>query len=193
MAANNEIGNIYPIAEIANLAQSYHIPFFCDASQAVGKIPIDFYQWGISLMAISAHKLYGPQGVGALVLKKGYPLEPICYGGGHQNGMRPSTLNVPGIVGLGEACRLRRLEMAEDEENIRKLRDKMQGLLLDKIAGLVINGEIEHRLAGNLHVSIPGIANSATIARIRSRVAISTGAACSSGVETPSHVLRALG
>ncbi|MEB3831912.1 aminotransferase class V-fold PLP-dependent enzyme [Phormidium sp. CCY1219] len=135
----------------------------------------------------------GSQGVGALVLKKGYPLKPICYGGGHQNGMRPGTLNVPGIVGLGEACRLRRLEMAEDEENIRKLRDKMHGLLLDKMAGLFINGDIEHRLAGNLHVSIPDIPNSATIARIRARVAISTGAACSSGIETPSHVLRALG
>ncbi|MCU0569974.1 MAG: cysteine desulfurase [Oculatellaceae cyanobacterium Prado106] len=110
MAANNEIGNIYPIEAIAQIAQSHTIPFLCDASQAVGKIPLQFQNWGITYLAISAHKLYGPKGSGALVLRKGHTLEPLLFGGGHQRGMRSGTLNVPGIVGLGEACRLRGLD-----------------------------------------------------------------------------------
>jgi len=193
MAANNEIGNIYPIGAIAQIAQGYSIPFLCDASQAVGKIPIHFEEWGITYLAISAHKLYGPKGCGALVVRKGHHLEPMIFGGGHQKGMRSGTLNVPGIVGLGEACRLRQLEMKEDEKAIASKRDRLQNLLLEKIPGLVINGDTTSRLAGNLHISIPDIPNSAVIARVRSQLAISTGSACSSGVETPSHVLRALG
>jgi cysteine desulfurase len=193
MAANNEVGNIYPIQEIGKIAQNYNIPFLCDASQAVGKIPIHFEEWGITYLAISAHKLYGPKGCGALVVRKGHHPEPIIFGGGHQKGMRSGTLDVPSIVGLGEACRLRQLEMKEDEKAIASKRDKLQSLLLDKIPGLVINGDTTSRLAGNLHISIPDIPNSAVIARVRSKLAISTGSACSSGVETPSHVLRALG
>lgn len=193
MAANNEIGNIYPILEIGKIAQSYHIPFLCDASQSVGKIPINFAASNITYLAISAHKLYGPKGSGALVVRKGTHLEPIIFGGGHQKGMRSGTLNVPGIVGLGEACELRQLEMAKDEAKIAHLRDRLQSLLQEKIPGLVINGDRVSRLAGNLHISIPGIPNHAIIARVRHQLAISTGAACSSGVETPSHVLTALG
>jgi cysteine desulfurase len=192
MAANNEVGNIYPIQEIGKIAQKYGIPFLCDASQAVGKIPIHFEEWGITYLAISAHKLYGPKGCGALVVRKGHHLEPIIFGGGHQKGMRSGTLDVPGIVGLGEACRLRQIEMEEDEKAIASKRDRLQTLLLDKIPGLVINGDTTSRLAGNLHISIPDIPNSAVIARVRSQLAISTGSACSSGVETPSHVLQAL-
>src|SRR4028118_969807 len=120
MAANNEIGNIYPIQAIAQIAQRHSIPFLCDASQAVGKIPIHFEEWGITYLAISAHKLYGPKGCGALVVRKGHHLEPIIFGGGHQTGMRSGTLDVPSIVGLGEACRLRQLEMKEDEKAIAK-------------------------------------------------------------------------
>lgn len=192
MAANNEIGNIYPIQEVGKIAQKYNIPFLCDASQAVGKIPINFEEWGITYLAISAHKLYGPKGSGALVVRKGYQLNPILFGGGHQKGLRSGTLNVPGIVGLGEACRLRLLEMEEDEWAIAYLRDKLQSLLLNNIPGLVINGDVSSRLSGNLHISIPDVPNSAIIARVRSKLAISTGAACSSGVETPSHVLQAM-
>lgn len=118
MAANNEIGNIYPVREIGAIAQKYEIPFLCDASQTVGKIPIDFEQWGITYLAISGHKFYAPKGVGALIVRKGHQLEPIIFGGGHQKGMRSGTLNVSGIVGLGEACRLRQLEMAENEKAI---------------------------------------------------------------------------
>jgi cysteine desulfurase len=192
MAANNEIGNIYPIEKIGQIAQKYNIPFLCDASQAAGKIPINFKDWGITYLAISAHKLYGPKGVGALIVRKGYQLEPIIFGGGHQKGMRSGTLNVPGIVGLGEACRLRQLEMDLDEKAIAIKRDRLQKLLQDLIPDLTVNGDVRSRLAGNLHISIPGIPNSAIIARIRHQLAISTGSACSSGVETPSHVLQAL-
>jgi cysteine desulfurase len=192
MAANNEIGNIYPIQEVGKIAQKYNIPFLCDASQAVGKIPMNFEEWGITYLAISAHKLYGPKGSGALVVRKGYQLNPILFGGGHQKGLRSGTLNVSGIVGLGEACRLRLLEMEEDEWAIAYLRDKLQSLLLNNIPGLLINGDVSSRLSGNLHISIPDVPNSAIIARVRSKLAISTGAACSSGVETPSHVLQAL-
>ncbi len=192
MAANNEIGNIYPIRAIGEIAQKYNIPFLCDASQAVGKIPIDFEQWGITYLAISGHKFYAPKGIGALVVRKGHQLEPIIFGGGHQKGMRSGTLNVPGIVGLGEACRLRQLEMAEDEQAIALLRDKLQNFLQEKIPNMVVNGDLSSRLGGNLHISIPEIPNSAIIARVRDRLAISTGSACSSGVAAPSHVLRAM-
>ncbi|NEP18320.1 MAG: cysteine desulfurase [Leptolyngbya sp. SIO4C1] len=193
MAANNEVGTIYPIEKISAIAQSYNVPFFCDATQAVGKIPIHFQDWGITLLALSAHKLYGPKGVGALVVRKGYPLEPLFYGGGQQRGLRPGTLNVPGIVGLGEACRLRQLEMADDEPAIAAKRDRLQAHLVKAIPGLVINGDTHNRLAGNLHISVPDVPNSAVIARVRHQLAISTGSACSSGVETPSHVLTAMG
>ncbi|WP_088893783.1 cysteine desulfurase family protein [Leptolyngbya ohadii] len=192
MAANNEIGNIYPIQAIGQIAQRHNIPFLCDGSQSVGKIPMQFEEWGITYLAISAHKLYGPKGVGALVVRRGYHLEPLMFGGGHQKGMRSGTLNVPGIVGLGEACRLRSLEMDDDEQAIATKRDQLQNMLSAKIPGLVINGDVEHRLAGNLHISIPGIPNSAVIARVRHQLAISTGSACSSGIEAPSHVLQAI-
>lgn len=192
MAANNEIGNIYPVQEIGKIAQKYGISFLCDASQAVGKIPLNFEQWGITYLAISGHKFYAPKGIGALIVRKGHHLEPIIFGGGHQKGLRSGTLNVLGIVGLGEACRLSKLEMAEDEKAIALLRNKLQNLLQEKIPNLVVNGDLTSRLAGNLHISIPGIPNSAIIARIRDQLAISTGSACSSGVTSPSHVLRAI-
>ncbi len=192
MAANNEVGTLYPIEKVAGIAQSHQVPFLCDASQAVGKTPIQFNEWGITMMTLSAHKLYGPQGVGALVVCRDHRLEPLLYGGGQQRGLRPGTLNLPGIVGLGEACRLRVEEMVVDEVEIGKKRDRLQALLHAQIPDLVINGDPQNRLAGNLHISIPGIPNSAIIARVRHRLAISTGSACSSGVEAPSHVLRAM-
>jgi cysteine desulfurase len=193
MAANNEVGTIYPITKIAAIAQAYSIPFLCDATQAVGKLPIQFNGWGITMLALSVHKLYGPKGIGALVVRKDHPLEPLLYGGGQQQGLRPGTLNVPGIVGLGEACRLRQLEMATDEPTIATKRDRLQTLLQASIPNLVINGDTQNRLAGNLHISVPGMPNSAIIARVRHQLAISTGSACASGVETPSHVLTAMG
>ncbi|MBF2006875.1 MAG: cysteine desulfurase [Chlorogloeopsis fritschii C42_A2020_084] len=192
MAANNEVGTIYPMQKIGAIASSYQIPFLCDASQAVGKIPINFQDWGITYLAISGHKLYAPKGVGALVVRKGYHLQPIIYGGGHQQGLRSGTLNVPGIVGLGEACKLRQIEMEADEGAIAQLRDQLQKLLQAAIPDLVVNGDLNNRLSGNLHISIPGIPSSAMIARVRHQLAISGGAACSSGVIAPSHVLQAM-
>jgi cysteine desulfurase len=193
MAANNEIGNIYPVAEIGRIADKYGIPFLCDATQAVGRIPCNFLESKITYLTLSAHKMYGPKGSGALVVRKGYNLNPMLCGGGQQKGIRPGTLNVPGIVGLGESCRLRLLEMAADEKNIKIKRDRMQESLKSLIPELVVNGDTASRLAGNLSISIPGIPNDAVIARVRSRLAISTGSACSSGAEAPSHVLTALG
>ncbi len=192
MAANNEVGTLYPIETIAAIAQRHQIPLLCDASQAVGKIPLQFNSWGITLLALSAHKFYGPQGVGALVIQRSHPLTPLLYGGGQQRSLRPGTLNLPGIVGLGEACRLRMLEMATDEQRIQAQRDRLQAHLQATIPGLEINGDPDHRLAGTLSIAIPDLPNSAILARIRHQIALSTGSACTSGVEAPSHVLRAM-
>jgi cysteine desulfurase len=192
MAANNEIGTIYPVPEIGAITQRYNIPFLCDATQAVGKIPINFRDWGITYLTLSGHKMYAPKGIGALILRKGYHLQPLIYGGGQQKGIRAGTLNVAGIAGLGEACRLRQLEMLEDEQVIAAKRDRLQYLLLESIPDLTINGDLLHRLAGNLHISVPNIPNKAIISRIRNQLAIATGSACSSGVEAASHVLQAI-
>ena len=192
MAANNEVGTLYPIEDAARIAQQHGAIFLTDATQAAGKIPIRFNDWGIDLLALSAHKMYGPKGVGALVIAPGVRLEALFFGGGHQGGRRSGTLNVPGIAGLGEACRLRQNEMAVDEPRIATQRDRLERLLIEGIPELAVNGDPERRLAGNLHVSVSGLPNGPIIARLRSRVALSTGAACSSGIEAPSHVLRAL-
>ncbi len=192
MAANNEIGTIYPMPEIGAIAQRYNAPFLCDATQAVGKIPINFRDWGITYLTLSGHKMYAPKGIGALILRKGYQLEPLIYGGGQQKGIRAGTLNVAGIAGLGEACRLRQQEMLADEQAIAAKRDRLQSLLLESIPDLTINGDRLNRLAGNLHISVPNIPNKAIITRIRDQLAIATGSACSSGVETASHVLQAI-
>ncbi len=192
MAANNEIGNIYPIEKVGAIAQKYNIPFLCDGSQAVGKIPINCNEMGITYLAISGHKMYAPKGIGALVVQRGNFLKPLIYGGGQQFGMRSGTMNVSSIVGLGEACRLRLLEMEVDEGEISLKRDRLQILLQESIPGLVVNGDIDNRLAGSLHISVPHIPNKAVIARIRHQLAISTGSACTSGIESPSHVLTAI-
>jgi cysteine desulfurase len=180
------------VPEIGGISQKYNIPFLCDATQAVGKIPINFRDWGITYLMLSGHKMYAPKGIGALILRKGYQLEPLIYGGGQQKGIRAGTLNVAGIAGLGEACRLRQQEMLEDEQVIAAKRDRLQYLLLESIPELVINGDRLNRLAGNLHISIPNIPNKVIIARIRDQLAISSGSACASGVEAASHVLQAI-
>lgn len=192
MAANNEIGNIYPIQEIAAIAHRYQTAFLCDATQAVGKIPIAFDDWGITYLAFSAHKMYGPKGCGALLIHEDADLSPILYGGGHQRGLRSGTLNVPGIVGLGEACRLREAEMEQDEVAIKSKRERLWREIYQAFPTAKRNGDPDAHLAGNLHLSLPGILNSIIIAHVREQLAISTGSACSSGVEAPSHVLQAL-
>ena len=192
MAANNEVGTIYQIAEIANVAHEHGALFLTDATQLAGLGAIRFTEWGLDMLALSGHKMYGPKGAGALVLARGVQLAPVIYGGGHQNGYRAGTVNVPGAAALGEACRLRLAEGVKDMHRIKKQRDRLQLLLQDALPTLSVNGDQSNRLPGNLHVSIPGIPNQAVIARIRKHVAVSTGAACSSGIEAPSHVLRAM-
>ena len=193
MSANNEIGNVYPLAAIGALAREYEVPFLTDATQAAGKVEIRVRDWGISILALTGHKMYGPKGVGALIVDPELYLEPIIRGGGHQRGFRSGTLNVPGITGLGEACRLRAIEMAADEHVIARRRNRLQARLEERIPGLLVNGDLDHRLAGNLHVSVPDVPSSTVVAHLSERVALARGSACASGVDAPSHVLTALG
>ncbi len=192
MAANNEIGTLYPLAEIGKIAAEHQVAVFCDASQAAGKVPLDFENWGLTMLALTAHKFYGPKGTGALIVRKGTQLSAQIHGGGHQQGLRSGTLNVPGIVGLGEASALRKLEMGEDEVRIANLRDKLQTLLQAAIPGLIVNGAEEARLAGNLHISLPNTPNDALVAQVAKDLAFSTSSACTSGLEASSHVLCAV-
>ena len=187
MAANNEIGTIQPIAGIAAICRRYQVPFLCDATQGAGRIPISAARWGIPLIAISSHKLYGPQGIGALICRN-HHLSPILYGGG---AVRPGTQNVSGIVGFGEACRLRKIERREDERRISELRDLMERRLIQGVAGIKINGDRFNRLAGNLHFSVPYINAQALLNQLSDKLACSTGSACSHGAA--SHVLEAIG
>lgn len=193
MAANNEVGTVHRIQEIAGIAAEHGAVFMTDATQAAGKIPLALREWGVSAAALTAHKMYGPKGIGALIVDPDLPLEPLFQGGGHQRGLRPGTLNVPGIAALGEACRLRKVEMQEDEARIAMLRDRLQHLLVEAIPGIVINGDTSGRLAGNLHISIPDVPNNVLVANVRDNVALATGSACSSATESPSHVLLAMG
>jgi cysteine desulfurase len=193
MAANNEVGTVYPIAEVGAVAASAGAVFFCDATQAVGRLPISMATSRITMLACSGHKLYGPKGVGALVLSPEARLDPINFGGGHQRGLRPGTLDVPNIAGFGAACRLRQQEMDVDERRIASLRNHLEGALLATVSGLVVNGQRDARLAANLHVSVEDVPNVAIISRVRDRVALATGSACSSGLESASHVLQAMG
>ncbi len=190
MAANNEVGTIYPIREIVELANRAEARSLVDATQAVGRIPINALEWGITYLTGSAHKIYGPKGVGALVMSPNLRLWS-ANGAGHAE--MQGTPNVPGIVGLGKACQLRRLEMSEDEPRMARQRDRLEEVLLGGIQGLVVNGDRSHRLTNNLHVAVPDVPNDAVISRLRQRVALSSGSACSSAAQTPSHVLIAMG
>ena len=188
MAANNEVGTIYPLPEVALQLRESGAAILVDATQAAGRIPLHARDWEIDYLVVSAHKLYGPKGVGALICPFGdlrTQLSDLIWAS-------EGTPNVPGIAGLGEACRLRRLEMADDEPRIATLRDRLQSALTASIPDLAVNGHLSCRLSGNLHVSIPGIPNDAVVARLRKSVAISTGSACASGAHGPSHVLQAM-
>jgi cysteine desulfurase len=190
MAANNEVGTIYPIEQIAQIADAVGAATLIDATQAVGRIPIRTVDWVITYLTISGHKMYGPKGVGALVTP---PDISIRHSHSRLRSTGDGTPNVPGIVGLGEACRLRRMEMAQDEPRIAAQRDHLEALLLRTISRLVVNGDPSNRLSHNLHLALPDVPNDAVLTRLRKRLAISTGAACTSAVDTPSHVLKAMG
>ena len=186
MAANNEVGTIYPVASIAARVHEYGAAILVDATQAAGRVEIRAREWGVDYLVLSAHKLYGPKGVGALVMQ-GVDDQGTRALLGHAG-----TPNVPGIAGFGKACELRQLEMAVDESRIGALRDRLEELLCLAVPDIVVNGDREHRLNHNLHVSVPGLPNDAIVARLRQHVAISTGASCASGTDGPSHVLRAM-
>jgi cysteine desulfurase len=194
-AANNEIGTIQPIAEIAHLAHERGALVHCDAAQAVGKIPVDVEAWDIDLLSVSAHKLYGPKGIGALYIRGGayaFPIKPMLFGGGQEHELRPGTLNVPGIVGFGEACNLCAQLLPEESKRVAELRDRLEGILLSAIGDLRRNGALNARLPGNSSLTFPGIDAEALIVNTPD-LALSMGSACTSGALEPSHVLLAIG
>jgi len=193
--ANNEIGTIQPIAQLAELAHKYGALIHCDAAQAVGKIPVSIEEWDVDLFSMSAHKLYGPKGIGALFIRGGsnaLPLEPIWYGGGQENGLRSGTMNVPSIVGFGEACKICANELPQESPRIQKIRDTLESELLSKIARLIINGSNAMRLPNTSSLTFPGIDADALILNAP-EIMIGTGSACTSGAVEPSHVLTAMG
>ena len=195
MLANNEIGVIQPIEDIARIAASKGFPLHVDAAQAAGNRSINVREMGIALLSISAHKMYGPKGIGALCVRRKPPLlklEPLMFGGGHEQGFRSGTLNTAGIVALGACCQIAAEEMQSQEERIRKLRDRLLASLRDNLDGIHVNGSMDHRLANNLNVSFEHVEGESLIMSMRD-VAVSSGSACTSAKNEPSHVLRALG
>jgi len=195
MYANNETGVIHPVAAIGRLAQKYAIPFFCDATQAVGKIPVDIHADYIDMMAFSAHKMYGPKGVGALFIRKKNPLleiPPLFYGGAHERKLRSGTLNVPGIVGMGKAAVLCQTMMESEAKRLQELRD-MFWKELGVIVGVEWNGQKDQSLSHVANICF-GMEGGDKLIKILSKyLSISSGAACSSAAVEPSHVLNAMG
>ena len=195
MYANNEIGVVQPVKEISAIAKKHGALFFTDAVQAVGKIPVDVIADGIDIMAFTAHKMYGPKGVGALYVRRKNPRVKVTAqvdGGGHERGMRSGTLNVPGIVGFGKACELSRLEMAADTERISKLRDKLENAL-KQIDESYVNGNPAHRLPHVSNISFKYVEGEGLMMGFNKDIALSSGSACTSASLEPSYVLKALG
>lgn len=195
MYGNNEIGVVQPIREISAIAKKYGVLFFTDATQAVGKIPVDVIEDGIDLMAFSAHKMYGPKGVGALYVRRKNPRVKVTAqmdGGGHERGMRSGTMNVPGIVGFGKACELCMNEMEEEAARLSKMRDRLeQGLL--ELEEAYVNGSVEHRLPHTSNVSFKYVEGEGLMMGFNKNIALSSGSACTSASLEPSYVLKALG
>ena len=195
MAANNEIGVIPDIESIGRIARENGVLFHTDAAQAVGHIPVDVDKMNIDLMSFSAHKMYGPKGVGALYVRGVYPrvkLEPIIHGRGQERGMRPGTLNVPAIVGFGKAISIASTEMYSENIDLRKQSMNMLRIL-EESAGALLNGDPDNRLAGNLNLCFPGIEGKAIINSVSKSISISAGSACTTQSVEPSHVIMALG
>jgi cysteine desulfurase len=195
MAANNEIGTLQPIAEIGKLCKSREVLFHTDAAQAAGKVPLDVEAMGVDMMSLSAHKLYGPKGIGALYVRRRGPhvrLDPLFDGGGHERGMRSGTVNVPGAVGFGRACELCGDLMAEEAGNTQNLRLQLERGLMERLNGVTLNGHPTARLPGNLNVSFTSVRGDALLTSMR-QIAVSSGSACTSASPEPSYVLKALG
>jgi cysteine desulfurase len=195
MYANNEIGTVMPIKEISTIARKHGVLVFTDGTQAVGKIPVDVNKDGIDLMAFTAHKMYGPKGVGALYVRRKNPRVKVTAqmdGGGHERGMRSGTLNVPGIVGFGKACEICMLDMAEDSKRIIKMRDHLETALM-KLEEAYINGSTEHRLPHVTNISFKHVEGEGLLMGFNKNIALSSGSACTSASLEPSYVLKALG
>jgi len=195
MYANNEIGVVMPMPEISAIARKHGVLLFTDGTQAVGKIPVDVNKDGIDLMAFTAHKMYGPKGVGALYVRRKNPRVKVTAqidGGGHERGMRSGTLNVPGIVGFGKACELCMLDMVEDTKRISKMRDHLQIELL-KLEEAYVNGSSEHRLPHVANISFKHVEGEGLLMSFNKNIALSSGSACTSASLEPSYVLKALG
>src|SRR5580765_5664576 len=195
MYANNEIGTVMPMKEISALAKKKGILVFSDATQAVGKIPVDVNKDGIDLMAFTAHKMYGPKGVGALYVRRKNPRVKVTAqmdGGGHERGMRSGTLNVPGIVGFGKACEICRTEMEEETKRVSALRDHLETELL-KLEEAYVNGSREHRLPHVTNISFKHVEGEGLLMGFNKNIALSSGSACTSASLEPSYVLKALG
>jgi cysteine desulfurase len=194
MLANNEIGTVNPVDEIGALVKARGAFFHIDAVQGIGKIPFDVQSSHADLVSISAHKMYGPKGIGALYVRRKprVRLTPIIDGGGHERGMRSGTLNVPGIVGFAKAAELCRLEMAEESSRVLALRERLRKGIEARVSNTIINGSLEHRLPGNLNISFAFVEGEAMMMALKD-VAVSSGSACTSASLEPSYVLRALG
>ena len=195
MYANNEIGTVMPIKEISAIARKNGVLLFTDATQAVGKISVDVNRDGIDLMAFTAHKMYGPKGVGALYVRRKNPRVKVTAqmdGGGHERGMRSGTLNVPGIVGFGKACELCMLDMEEDNKRISGFRDKLETELM-KLEEAYVNGSVEHRLPHVTNISFKHVEGEGLLMGFNKNIALSSGSACTSASLEPSYVLKALG
>jgi cysteine desulfurase len=193
MCANNEIGVLQPVREIAAICARKAVVFHSDTVQSFGIAPTAMKAEGIGLLSVSAHKIYGPKGVGALLVRPSrVRLRAQMDGGGHEAGLRPGTLNVPGIVGFGEACAICASEMKEEAGRVAALRDRLLETLRTGLDGVTVNGSLEHRLPGNLNVAFGGVNASALLLRLP-ELALSTGSACSSAHPEPSHVLKAIG
>ena len=195
MAANNEIGVLQPVTEIGKLCHERGVLFHSDATQAVGKVPMDVLKMGIDLMSISAHKMYGPKGVGALYVRRKNPrvqISAIIDGGGHERGMRSGTLNVPGIAGLGKACAIASEEMPQEMKRLSGLRDRLKKNITGRLDEVYVNGSQEHRLPNNLNISFAYVEGESLLMGIND-IAVSSGSACTSATLEPSYVLKALG
>lgn len=192
MVANNEIGVIQPIKEIAALAQEHGVLFHTDATQAVGKIPLNLKKLPIDLLSLSGHKLYGPKGVGALIIRKKIAIIAQQDGGRHERGRRSGTLNVPGIVGLGKAALLAQQVMFEEGQRLTKLRDALEQGILSSVSGTHVNGNSAQRLAGTSNISFADVDGEELLMNLNA-IAVSNGSACNSASTEPSYVLKALG
>lgn len=195
MLANNEVGTLQPVAEIADLCRPRGIILHTDAAQAVGKTPVNVQELGVDLLSLSGHKLYGPQGIGALYISRDCPMDlrPLLFGGAQQDGRRAGTVPVMLCAGLGTACSVARERMDEDHANELRFQAQFLDALRIAFPDVVVNGDLTNRLAGNLNIRLPGRDADSLLARLRGQLAASTGSACDSGLIEPSYVLLAMG